>query len=119
MPDGAGSFSPVGQNAVDRLRRIDDLDPHRQGTGKVQNVDGLNRALSSEAGDPLRYTFVADAADLTINDVARDVIGNARDSFGDLHNMELDVELVGGSGSVLPFLQTIDNGSGDSVVRTD
>jgi len=54
-----------------------------------------------------------------ISDVARDLIGSVRDSFGDLHKMELDVEVTGGSGRVLPFLQSIDNGSGDMVVRTD
>lgn len=56
---------------------------------------------------------------LVIGDVARDVIGSVRGSFGDLHNMELDVEVSGGAGRVLPFLQAVDSGSGDTVVRTE
>jgi hypothetical protein len=52
-----------------------------------------------------------------INEVARSVIGGSRDGYGDLHNMQLDVEVVSG-GRVIPFVQTIDNGSLDSVVRT-
>jgi hypothetical protein len=84
----------------------------------------------------LRYTFVAGGLVsatavrsreysmaplqfLIISDLARDVIGGQRDSFGDLHNMELDIEISGGSGRVLPFLQIIDTGSGDTVVRTE
>jgi hypothetical protein len=84
----------------------------------------------------LRYTFIAGATVsanavsskeysvaasqfLVINDLARDVIGSQRDAFGDLHNMELDIEVSGGSGRVLPYLHTIDKGSGDMVVRTD
>jgi hypothetical protein len=31
--------------------------------------------------------------------------------------MQLDVEVVSGSGRVLPLLQTIDNGSGDATIR--
>lgn len=84
----------------------------------------------------LRYTFIAGATVsanavsskeyaiaasqfLVINDLARDIIGSQRDAFGDLHNMELDIEVSGGSGRVLPYLQSIDRGSGDMVVRTE
>lgn len=84
----------------------------------------------------LRYTFIAGATVsanavsskeysvaasqfLVINDLARDVIGSQRDAFGDLHNMELDIEVSGGTGRVLPYLQSIDKGSGDTLVRTD
>lgn len=56
---------------------------------------------------------------LLIGDLARDVIGPQRTSFGDLRNMTVDVEVIDGSGRVLPFLQSIDNGSGDSLVRTE
>ena len=84
----------------------------------------------------LRYTFAAGAKVsavavsskeysvsasqfVVINDIACDVIGSQRDSFADLHNMELDVEVTAGTGRFLPYLQSIDNGSGDPVVRTD
>ena len=54
---------------------------------------------------------------LMVDDIARAVIGQSRDDYGDLRNMQLDVEIVGG-GRIIPFLQTIDNGSGDSAIRT-
>lgn len=54
-----------------------------------------------------------------ISNVARDVIGPQRDSFGDLRNMTVDVEVVSGSGAVIPFLQSFDNGSEDMLVRIE
>lgn len=56
---------------------------------------------------------------LLLDDLARDVIGSQRDSFGDLRDMTLDVEVIGGTGRVLAFVQSIDNGSGDMIVRTE
>ena len=54
-----------------------------------------------------------------ISNLARDVIGSQRDSFGDLRNMTVDVEVVSGSGGVIPFLQSVDQGSGDMLVRIE
>jgi hypothetical protein len=56
---------------------------------------------------------------LVINDLARAIIGSQRDSYGDLRDMQVDVEVVGGSGKVMPFLESIDNGSGDIVMRSE
>jgi hypothetical protein len=56
---------------------------------------------------------------LVITNLAREVAGPSRDSFGDLRDMIVDVEVVGGAGRVIPFLQSIDNGSLDMIVRVD
>jgi len=53
-----------------------------------------------------------------VSDLARTIIGSARDGFGDLRNMQLDVDVIGGDGRISPFLQTIDNGSADSALRS-
>lgn len=52
-----------------------------------------------------------------VNQIGRAVIGQSRDGIGDLHNVQLDVEVVSGGGTVAPFLQTIDNGTNDSAIR--
>ncbi|HUP47939.1 MAG TPA: hypothetical protein VNA04_04030 [Thermoanaerobaculia bacterium] len=75
-------------------------------------------ALVSGQATSSREFTLAPSQYLLLSDLARDVIGRQRDSFGDLRNMTLDVEVIEGPGSVLPFLQSIDNGSGDSLVRT-
>ncbi|HVS31701.1 MAG TPA: hypothetical protein VMS98_09620 [Thermoanaerobaculia bacterium] len=53
---------------------------------------------------------------LMVNEIARAVIGPSRDSLSDLRNTQLDVTVVSGGG-VFPFVQSIDNGSGDSAIR--
>ena len=53
------------------------------------------------------------------NELARSIIGNARDNYGDLRNMQLDVEVVSGDGRIAPFLETIDNGSADAAIRVE
>jgi hypothetical protein len=100
-----------------------------------------NLGLIESSGQPmvvrltLRYTFstgsktsaqglsttsltVAANRFVMLNEIGRAVIGGSRDGFGDLRNMQLDVEVVSGAGRISPFVQTIDNGSGDSAIRT-
>lgn len=124
------------------LKRFPGVEDASQSSRTTPGTFRTNLILIEASNQPatlrvtLRYSFVAGALvsaatvsskeyslsagqSLTITDVARDVIGSARDSFGDLHNVTLDVEVTGGSGRVLPFLQSFDNGSGDVVLRTE
>jgi hypothetical protein len=79
----------------------------------------------SFAGGSLVTASATSTKDVTVNrgdyvlltDLVRSIIGSQRDGYGDLHNMQLDVS-VSGSGKVLSFLQTIDNGSGDVTLRS-
>ncbi len=56
---------------------------------------------------------------LVIRDLSRSIIGPQRDSYGDLRDMQVDVEVVGGSGSVLPFIESVENATGDVVMRPE
>jgi hypothetical protein len=56
---------------------------------------------------------------LVIRDLSRTVIGAQRDSFGDLRDMQVDVEVIGGSGRVLPFIESVENATGDLVMRPE
>jgi len=50
----------------------------------------------------------------------RTVLGDSRDtSLGDLHNLQVKFEVVDGSGAVTPFITATDNGTGDTVLRTE
>lgn len=51
--------------------------------------------------------------------IASAILGNFRRSFGDLRNLQVDFEVVNGAGRVLPFLSSTDNGTGDSILRTE
>jgi hypothetical protein len=50
-------------------------------------------------------------------ELLRSFAGNDRDGFGDLHDLTVEFEVVGGSGSVVPFLIVTDTATGDPVVK--
>ena len=54
-----------------------------------------------------------------LGDLATDLIGTGRSSVGDIRNATLDVDVLSGSGRVIPIVQSVDNGSGDSIVRIE
>lgn len=56
---------------------------------------------------------------LVISNLVRTIAGPQRDSFGDLLNMTVDVSVASGSGQVIPYLESIDSGSADLVVRSE
>jgi hypothetical protein len=125
-------------------KRFTGVDDAAQGTVATATAGTLRSALIllETAGQTatvrvtLRYSFVAGSLvgsravsskdfnlaasqTLVINDLARSIIGPQRDSFGDLRNMQLDVDVIDGSGKVLAFVQSIDNGSGDLMIRAE
>ena len=56
---------------------------------------------------------------LLVNGIAADVIGSSRNSLGDLRNIEADFQVISGDGSVIVFTSSVDNGTGDTILRTD
>jgi hypothetical protein len=78
------------------------------GGSLVSSTARLSKDYAVEAGKSL-----------LVSDIAADVIGASRTSLGDLRNITLDVDVTGGSGRVIPFVQAIDNASGDMFVRID
>lgn len=74
--------------------------------GKVSGSVSVPREISVPAGS---FTL--------LDELAASIIGPLRGELGDLHNVVLDVEVIGGAGSVIPFLEVIDNGTGDVTIR--
>ena len=56
---------------------------------------------------------------LQLNGIASEILGSARDTLGDLRGLEADFQVIGGSGAVAVFTSSIDNGTGDSILRTE
>jgi hypothetical protein len=54
-----------------------------------------------------------------LNSIASEVLGPARLQFGDLSNVEADFQVIDGIGSVMTFTSSVDNSSGDSILRTE
>jgi Leucine-rich repeat (LRR) protein len=64
------------------------------------------------------FAVAADSL-VTIDDLASAVIGSSRPTYGNIHGARVQIDVIGGSGAVLPSLIVTDNGSGDSFVRLD
>jgi hypothetical protein len=79
---------------------------------------GGSSLVSSTARVTKDFT-VAAGKQLLISDLGSEIIGASRESMGDLRNITLDVEVTGGTGRIIPFLQSTDNGSGDMIVRIE
>ena len=56
---------------------------------------------------------------MQLNGIATEILGSGRDSVGDLRGLEADFQVVGGNGAVAVFTSSIDNGTGDSILRTE
>ena len=56
---------------------------------------------------------------MQLNGIATEILGSSRDTLGDLRGMEADFQVVGGTGAVAVYTSSIDNGTGDSILRTE
>ena len=120
-----------GMGSVKRFSRAAD----------VPNVSPATLLLLESASKPatvrvtVRFTFpagstvsgqvtgskdydLAPAQLLTIPQLVRTILGPGRDTLGIIYNLVIDVEVIGGEGKILPFLQTIDT-SGDLTLSAD
>lgn len=68
--------------------------------------------------DASKQFDVAPGQVLSIPDIVRTVIGPAADSLGTIISLTADVDVIGGDGRVLPYLETV-NASGDVTVSVD
>ena len=57
---------------------------------------------------------------LLLPNIARAIVGDARErELGDLRDIQLEIRVTAGEGSVTPFAIATDNGSGDAIVRLE
>lgn len=65
------------------------------------------------------FTLAANELKL-LSGLLASIFGESRETqLGDLHNVQAKFEVIGGDGTVLPFITTTDNGSGDTLFRLD
>lgn len=62
---------------------------------------------------------LAPSQQLLISDLGASIIGSQRTSFGDLRNMQIDVDVIDGGGRVVAAAAMADNSTGDLMVRVD
>jgi hypothetical protein len=56
---------------------------------------------------------------IQLNGIASEILGASRNTLGDLHGLELDIQVLDGSGAIWLFTSSTDNGTGDSILRTE
>ena len=56
---------------------------------------------------------------LLLSGIAAEILGASRDTLGDLHGLEADFQVLDGNGAVALFTSSVDNGTGDSILRTE
>ncbi|HEX4936777.1 MAG TPA: hypothetical protein VFV33_26530, partial [Gemmatimonadaceae bacterium] len=54
-----------------------------------------------------------------LNSLTRDILGASRDTIGDLENVVVEIAVTGGDGRVAFFVSSVDNGTGDTVLRVE
>lgn len=56
---------------------------------------------------------------LLVENIGSAIIGSKRASLGDLRNMQVEFQVISGTGAVAVYTLTTDNGSGDTILRTE
>lgn len=50
--------------------------------------------------------------------VSREILGPSRDDYGDFDNLQVDFAVVGGNGAAAMWVSSVENDTGDSILRT-
>jgi len=78
----------------------------------IDEAHALVTAVTSRTFD------LAPRQQIVLPELLRSFAGDARDTaYSDLHDLTLEIEVIQGSGSVVPFLIVTDNGTGDFVLK--
>jgi len=78
------------------------------------------RALVAARSTVTRDFELGPRQQILLDDLVKSIAGPARETeFGDLHGLQLQIEVIRGGGAVVPFVIVTDNGSGDSLVRLE
>jgi hypothetical protein len=57
---------------------------------------------------------------VALNGIVRQIVGDSRDSsYPDLRDVSVKVEVLGGAGTVIPFVTMTDNGTNDTLLRVE
>ena len=56
---------------------------------------------------------------LLVGNMANAILGSNRAAVGDLHNITIEFQVTRGAGKIIPFVSSVDNGTGDSIFRSE
>jgi Leucine-rich repeat (LRR) protein len=79
----------------------------------------LDQGRSLVAAVLFRDFQIARGQQLVMDNLVRSILGPSRESLGELHNIQVQFEIVQGNGAIVPFVIVTDNGTGDTTLRLD
>jgi hypothetical protein len=110
IPRGGRRYAP----GVLRARRVRKRAPEARVTVRLTVRYMYPYQSTTRHPPPVSADFALKANQLlVIDDLVRSIIGSQRDQYGDLHNVQLDVEISSGAGVAIPFVLSTDNESRD------
>ncbi|MBW3671719.1 MAG: hypothetical protein KY432_08625, partial [Acidobacteria bacterium] len=56
---------------------------------------------------------------LQLNRISREILGESRDDYGNFENLQVDFAIVGGDGAAVAYVSSVENDTGDSILRVD
>jgi hypothetical protein len=81
------------------------------------SFSGGTKAVARGSGSR-EYTLQPNAF-LQLSRVSREVLGATRDDFGDFDNLQVDFAVVAGDGAAAVYVSSVENDTGDSILRVD
>jgi hypothetical protein len=137
VPTLSLSGAAMGQTQVRRIGGVEDASPDTVAAGRGATFRS-NFGLIETSGQPatvkvtVYYNYTSSltstvlGSSSTFNLTANQFLLQGfstlfanRAAVGDLHNATIEFEVIGGTGKVIPFISTVDNGSGDSTFRSE
>lgn len=84
----------------------------------VSFADG--NELAAGGSDGSREIVLEPNGFVQLSGVVRSIVGESRDTeLGDLSGVQVRVRVLSGDGAVIPYVTSTDNGTGDTVLRTE
>jgi hypothetical protein len=89
-------------------------------TARVSVYFASGTQLAAGGANAAKEFAVAANGYLALNGIVKQIVGDSRDTeFPDLRGVSVKVEIVAGSGTVIPYVTATDNGTNDTVLRME
>lgn len=75
--------------------------------------------LAARRGTAVKDFQLGASQFVLLSNVANQILGDDRAAFGDLTNLQIDFTIINGSGAASVFVSSVDNGTGDQILRTE
>ena len=97
-----------------------------ESSGKSVNIKVTLRSAQSTPGSLVSGILIASReyalpprGSVFIDRMSSAIFGPAREDYGDMHDLVLEIAVMGGDGQVIPFTLATENGSGDTILRIE